>query len=121
MLKGIFFIFSFSRSGSTVLGQKLNNHSQITVINESGLFTLLGILKWKKLSPLRQRYLIQQCNKNNRLCINNDLVEDKQISVDDFFLSYSKFNKPSHWRKTPTNVFYYDYITKTINNSKCIF
>ena len=55
MMKNFFFILSFSRSGSTTLGQKLNNHSDIDLINESWIFNLLGVLKWKKVKPIKAK------------------------------------------------------------------
>ena len=71
MMKNFFFILSFSRSGSTTLGQKLNNHSDVDVINESWIFNLLGVLKWKKLSPLRQKYILNQLNKEQKITTTN--------------------------------------------------
>lgn len=121
MSKCYFFIFSFSRSGSTVLGQKLNNHSNISVINESGLFTLLGFLKWKKLSPLRQRYLINQCHKNIPDLINHIKVISREITVEDFFAKMADSNSSRIGEKTPTNIFHCDYLINTVNNSKYIF
>lgn len=116
-----FFIFSFSRSGSTVLGQKLNNHSQIKVINESGLFTLLGILNWKMLGPYRQRFLIHHWNKNQPQKRRIANISEKPISVNDFYTNILGDSVPIIGEKTPTNVFYSDYISKIIKDAKFIF
>ena len=82
-MKNFFFILSFSRSGSTTLGQKLNNHSDVDVINESWIFNLLGVLKCKKLSPLRQKYILNQLNKGQKsfTTIQANEFKDDTISV----------------------------------------
>lgn len=121
MSKTHFFIFSFSRSGSTVLGQKLNNHSEVKVINESGIFTLLGILKWKKLTPLKQQYLISQHNKNHVEKLSFDNTPKKVVSINDFYQSLYSTESIYIGEKTPTNLFYFNYIYNHINNAKFIF
>lgn len=119
-----FFMLSFSRSGSTVLGQKLNNHSNVTVINESWIFNLLGILGWKKLTPKKQRFLIHTLNKNkgefdNK--INLELVEPHTVSPKHFFERIFNCKTKYIGEKTPTNIFYFDYIKKRIKNARFIF
>ncbi len=120
-MKTIFFIFSFSRSGSTVLGQKLNNHSKIHVINESGMFTLLGILKWKKLTPLKQGYLIWQHNKNKSQPISTEHVLKEPLSIDQFYHHIYSSSDSFLGEKTPTNLFYYHHISASFDNAKFIF
>ena len=107
MMKNFFFILSFSRSGSTTLGQKLNNHSDIDVINESWIFNLLGVLKWKKLSPLRQKYILNQLNKGQKSITNiqaNEIKNDT-ISVEHFFQVIFPTASNFIGEKTPTNLF----------------
>tara|TARA_A200000113_G_scaffold101777_1_gene91255 strand:- start:1489 stop:2430 length:942 start_codon:yes stop_codon:yes gene_type:complete len=123
MMKNFFFILSFSRSGSTTLGQKLNNHSDIDVINESWIFNLLGVLKWKKLSPLRQKYILNQLNKGQKsiTSIQSNEITDDTISVEHFFQAI--FTTASNFigEKTPTNLFYYSYIKAQFKSAKFLF
>ena len=83
-MKNYFFILSFSRSGSTTLGQKLNNHSDVEVINESWIFPLLGTLKWRKITPLRQKYIFNQIEKNRE---NNNSNKFNPKNVESFSVS----------------------------------
>ena len=88
-MKNYFFILSFSRSGSTTLGQKINNHSDVHVVNESWMFSLLGTLKWREITPLRQKYIFNQIEKeaenNNSNKINSDSAKSVAVSVKDLF------------------------------------
>lgn len=123
MMKNFFFILSFSRSGSTTLGQKLNNHSDVDVINESWIFNLLGVLKWKKLSPLSQKYILNQLNKEqkNITTIQQNEIKDDTLTVEHFFQAI--FPKASNFigEKTPTNLFYYPYIKAQFKSAKFLF
>ena len=123
MMKNFFFILSFSRSGSTTLGQKLNNHSEIDVINESWIFNLLGVLKWKTLSPLRQKYILNQLKKGQKsiTTIQANEIKDDTISVEHFFQVI--FPKASNFigEKTPTNLFYYPYLKAQFKSAKFLF
>ena len=98
---------SFSRSGSTVLGQKLNNHSDVRLINESWIFNHLGILNWRKLTPQRQAFLLHLLKKNEDT---SDFI-DLNSSIINTFIG----------EKTPTNIFYFDYIKKRMKDAKFIF
>lgn len=122
-MKNYFFILSFSRSGSTTLGQKLNNHSDIDVINESWIFNLLGVLKWKKLSPLRQKYLLKQLNKGQKpiTAIQSNQIIDDTISVEHFFQAIFPTASNFIGEKTPTNLFYYPYLKSQFKSAKFLF
>ena len=123
MMKNFFFILSFSRSGSTTLGQKLNNHSDIDVINESWIFNILGVLKWKKLSPLRQKYILNQLNKGQKsiTTIQANEIKDDTISVEHFFQSIFPTTSNFIGEKTPTNLFYYPYLKSQFKSAKFLF
>ena len=122
MMKNFFFILSFSRSGSTTLGQKLNNHSDLDVINESWIFNLLGVLKWKKLSPLRQKYILNQLNKGQKITnIKANEIKDDTISVEHFFQAIFPTASNFIGEKTPTNLFYYPYLKAQFKSAKFLF
>ena len=122
MMKNFFFILSFSRSGSTTLGQKLNNHSDVDVINESWIFNLLGVLKWKKLSPLRQKYILNQLNKGQKITtIKANEIKDDTISVEQFFQAIFPTASNFIGEKTPTNLFYYPYLKAQFKSAKFLF
>ena len=122
MMKNFFFILSFSRSGSTTLGQKLNNHSDVDVINESWIFNLLGVLKWKKLSPLRQKYILNQLNKGQKITtIKANEIKDDTISVEHFFQAIFPTASNFTGEKTPTNLFYYPYLKAQFKSAKFLF
>ena len=122
MMKNFFFILSFSRSGSTTLGQKLNNHSDLDVINESWIFNLLGVLKWKKLSPLRQKYILNQLNKGQKITtIKANEIKDDTISVEHFFQAIFPTASNFTGEKTPTNLFYYPYLKAQFKSAKFLF
>ena len=123
MMKNFFFILSFSRSGSTTLGQKLNNHSDIDVINESWIFNLLGILKWKKLNSLRQKYILNQLNKTHKAItpIQASEIEDDTITVEHFFQAIFPTASSFIGEKTPTNLFYYPYLKAQFKSAKFLF
>ena len=122
MMKNFFFILSFSRSGSTTLGQKLNNHSDLDVINESWIFNLLGVLKWKKLSPLRQKYILNQLNKGQKITtIKVNEIKDDTISVEHFFQAIFPTASNFTGEKTPTNLFYYPYLKAQFKSAKFLF
>ena len=122
MMKNFFFILSFSRSGSTTLGQKLNNHSDVDVINESWIFNLLGVLKWKKLSPLRQKYILNQLNKGQKItAIKANEIIDDTISVEHFFQVIFPTASNFIGEKTPTNLFYYPYLKAQFKSAKFLF
>lgn len=121
-MKNFFFILSFSRSGSTTLGQKLNNHSDVDVINESWIFNLLGVLKWKKLSPLRQKYILNQLNKGQKITtIKENEIKDDTISVEHFFQAIFPTASNFTGEKTPTNLFYYPYLKAQFKSAKFLF
>lgn len=123
-MKTYFFILSFSRSGSTVLGQKLNNHSKVTVFNESWIFNFLAILNWKKLTPNRQHFLIHTLNKNinsHKQKIKHEIVTENNISSKEFFTRIVNTNNSFIGEKTPTNIFYYNFIRRRIRNAKFLF
>ena len=121
-MKNFFFILSFSRSGSTTLGQKLNNHSDVDVINESWIFNLLGVLKWKKLSPLRQKYILNQLNKGQKITtIKVNEIKDDTISVEHFFQAIFPTASNFTGEKTPTNLFYYPYLKAQFKSAKFLF
>ena len=121
-MKNFFFILSFSRSGSTTLGQKLNNHSDVDVINESWIFNLLGVLKWKKLSPLRQKYILNQLNKGQKITtIKANEIKDDTISVEHFFQAIFPTASVFIGEKTPTNLFYYPYLKAQFKSAKFLF
>ena len=121
-MKNFFFILSFSRSGSTTLGQKLNNHSNVDVINESWIFNLLGVLKWKKLSPLRQKYILNQLNKGQKITtIKANEIKDDTISVEHFFQAIFPTASNFTGEKTPTNLFYYPYLKAQFKSAKFLF
>ena len=122
-MKNFFFILSFSRSGSTTLGQKLNNHSDIDVINESWIFNLLGILKWKKLNSLRQKYILNQLNKTHKAItpIQASEIEDDTITVEHFFQAIFPTASSFIGEKTPTNLFYYPYLKAQFKSAKFLF
>ena len=121
-MKNFFFILSFSRSGSTTLGQKLNNHSDVDVINESWIFNLLGVLKWKKLSPLRQKYILNQLNKGQKITtIKANEIKDDTISVEHFFQAIFPTASNFTGEKTPTNLFYYPYLKAQFKSAKFLF
>ena len=121
-MKKFFFILSFSRSGSTTLGQKLNNHSDVDVINESWIFNLLGVLKWKKLSPLRQKYILNQLNKGQKITtIKANEIKDDTISVEHFFQAIFPTASNFTGEKTPTNLFYYPYLKAQFKSAKFLF
>ena len=123
MMKNFFFILSFSRSGSTTLGQKLNNHSDIDLINESWIFNLLGVLKWKKLSPLRQKYILNQLNKGQKsiTTIQANEIKDDTISVEHFLQAIFPTLSNFIGEKTPTNLFYYPYLKAQFISAKFLF
>ena len=122
MMKNFFFILSFSRSGSTTLGQKLNNHSDVDVINESWIFNLLGVLKWEKLSPLRQKYILNQLNKGQKITtIKANEIKDDTISVEHFFQAIFPTASNFIGEKTPTNLFYYPYLKAQFKSAKFLF
>jgi hypothetical protein len=123
MMKNFFFILSFSRSGSTTLGQKLNNHSDIDVINESWIFNLLGVLKWKKLSPLRQKYILNQMNKGRKSITTMQVnkIKDDTISVERFLQAIFPTASNFIGEKTPTNLFYYTYLKAQFKSAKFLF
>ena len=123
MMKNFFFILSFSRSGSTTLGQKLNNHSDLDVINESWIFNLLGILKWKKLNSLRQKYILNQLNKTQKAIttIKASEIEDDTITVEHFFQAIFPTESSFIGEKTPTNLFYYPYLKAQFKSAKFLF
>lgn len=121
-MKNFFFILSFSRSGSTTLGQKLNNHSDVDVINESWIFNPLGVLKWKKLSPLRQKYILNQLNKGQKItAIKANEIKDDTISVEHFFQAIFPTASNFIGEKTPTNLFYYPYLKAQFKTAKFLF
>ena len=121
-MKNFFFILSFSRSGSTTLGQKLNNHSDVNVINESWIFNLLGVLKWKKLSPLRQKYILNQLNKGQKITtIKANEIKDDTISVEHFFQAIFPTASNFIGEKTPTNLFYYPHLKAQFKSAKFLF
>ena len=122
MIKNFFFILSFSRSGSTTLVQKLNNHSDVDVINESWIFNLLGVLKWEKLSPLRQKYILNQLNKGQKITtIKANEIKDDTISVEHFFQAIFPTASNFIGEKTPTNLFYYPYLKSQFKSAKFLF
>lgn len=124
-MKNYFFILSFSRSGSTTLGQKLNNHSDVHVVNESWMFSLLGTLKWKKITPLRQKYIYNQIEKgkenNNSNKISSDSVKSVSVSVRHLFETITKSDANFLGEKTPANLFYYNYLKRRFKTAKFIF
>ena len=124
-MRTYFFILSFSRSGSTVLGQKLNNHSDVSMLNESWIFNYLGILSWRKLTPKKQRFLVHLINKNksqyNSSKVNVGLTASKPISVKRFYNRIFECDTTFIGEKTPTNIFYVDYIRKRIKDAKFVF
>ena len=122
-MKNFFFILSFSRSGSTTLGQKLNNHSDVDVINESWIFNLLGVLKWEKLSPLRQKYILNQLNKGQKsiTTIQTNEIKNDTISVEHFFQAIFPTVSNFIGEKTPTNLFYYHYLKAQFKSAKFLF
>ena len=122
MMKNFFFILSFSRSGSTTLGQKLNDHSDVDVINESWIFNLLGVLKWKKLNPLRQKYILNQLNKGQKITtIKATEIKDDTTSVEHFFQAIFPTASNFIGEKTPTNLFYYPYLKAQFKSAKFLF
>ena len=124
-MKNYFFILSFSRSGSTTLGQKLNNHSDVEVINESWMFPLLGTLKWRKITPLRQKYIFNQIEKNrennNSNKFNPKNVESFSVSVRYLFENITNSKASFLGEKTPTNLFFYGYLKRRFKTAKFIF
>ena len=58
------FIFSFSRSGSTLLCNLLNNNENINLINETWLIPTVSILGWKNINYNKQKYLLYLFNKS---------------------------------------------------------
>ena len=122
-MKNFFFILSFSRSGSTTLGQKLNNHSDVDVINESWLFNLLGILKWEKLSPLRQKYIMNQLNMEQKpiTTTQSNEIKDDTLTVEYFFQAIFPTASNFIGEKTPTNLFYYPYLKVHFKSAKFLF
>ena len=123
MIKSFFFILSFSRSGSTTLVQKLNNHSDVDVINESWIFNLLGILKWKKLSPLKQKYILKQMNNEQKpiTTIQANEIKDDTVSVEHFLQIIFPTTSNFVGEKTPTNLFYYPYLKTQFKSAKFLF
>ena len=69
------FIFSFSRSGSTLLCNLLNNQN-INLINESWLIPTVSILGWKNINYNKQKYLLYLFNKSQK----NNKKHKKNIS-----------------------------------------
>jgi hypothetical protein len=124
-MKNYFFILSFSRSGSTTLGQKINNHSDVHVVNESWMFSLLGTLKWREITPLRQKYIFNQIEKeaenNNSNKINSDSAKSVAVSVKDLFETITQSDANFLGEKTPANLFYYNYIKRRFKDAKFIF
>ena len=123
MMKNFFFILSFSRSGSTTLGQKLNNHSDVDVINESWIFNLLGVLKWEKLSPLRQKYIMNQLNNEHKPITTTQAneIKDDTLTVEYFFQVIFPTASNFIGEKTPTNLFYYPYLKTQFKSAKFLF
>ena len=82
-MNNLFFILSFSRSGSTLLCNLLNNNKEINLVNESWLISTISILGWEKINYNKQKYLIKifnksQENKTNHKIISLNICEKKK-------------------------------------------
>ncbi|MGC6489862.1 MAG: sulfotransferase family protein [Flavobacteriales bacterium] len=123
ILKSTFFILSFSRSGSTVLGQKLNNHSKVKVINESWFFTLLAKFRWKTLNITKQKYILHQLFKNNSKLKEKVVFRGSSEHISPNALFTHTYNTKASFigEKTPSNTFIYNYIRTLYPESKFIF
>ena len=89
-MNNLFFILSFSRSGSTLLCNLLNNNKEINLVNESWLISTISILGWEKINYNKQKYLIKlfnksQENKTNHKIISLNICEKKEIYFNDFY------------------------------------
>ena len=125
-MNNIFFLLSFSRSGSTLLSKILNNNKNITVLNESWIFQTLSILGWKKLNYNKQRYILHVYNKSLKIYKNHSLVSNtickrETISVICFYKKIINYNINPIGEKNPVNILYHSYLKNNFEFSKFIF
>jgi len=120
------FIFSFSRSGSTLLCNLLNNNENINLINETWLIPTVSILGWKNINYNKQKYLLYLFNKsqkNNKKQkkISANICVKKQIPINEFYKKLFNINTKLIGEKNPVNTLHIDFINDNFNNSKKIF
>ena len=125
-MNNLFFILSFSRSGSTLLCNLLNNNKQINLVNESWLISTISILGWKKINYNKQKYLIKlfnksQENKTNHKIISLNICEKKEVCFQDFYKKIVGKQKMLVGEKNPVNTLHFNYIYKNFKNSKFLF
>ena len=122
----LFFILSFSRSGSTLLCNLLNNNKDIDLVNESWLISTTSILGWKKINYNKQKYLIQlfnktQNNKTNHKNISLNVCEKKEVYFNDFYKKIIGKKNMFVGEKNPVNTLHFNFIKNNFINSKFLF
>lgn len=125
-MDNLFFILSFSRSGSTLLCNLLNNNKEINLVNESWLISTISILGWEKINYNKQKYLIKlfnksQENKTNHKIISLNICEKKEVYFNDFYKKIVYKKKMLVGEKNPVNTLHFNYIYKNFKNSKFLF
>ena len=125
-MDNLFFILSFSRSGSTLLCNLLNNNKEINLINESWLISTISILGWEKINYNKQKYLIKIFNKSqekrtNHKNISLNICEKKEVYFNDFYKKIIGKKKMLVGEKNPVNTLHFNFIYKNFKNSKFLF
>ena len=125
-MENLFFILSFSRSGSTLLCNLLNNHKEINLINESWLISTISILGWEKINYNKQKYLIKIFNKSqekktNHKIISLNICEKNEVYFNDFYKKIICKKKKLMGEKNPVNTLHFNFIYKNFKNSKFLF
>ena len=76
----------------------------------------------EKLSPLRQKYILNQLNKGQKITtIKANEIKDDTISVEHFFQAIFPTASNFIGEKTPTNLFYYPYLKAQFKSAKFLF
>jgi len=121
-----FFLLSFSRSGSTLLANLLNNHPKIGILNETWVFPTLSILGWDTLNYNKQRYILYIYNKSLRIYdkrtpVPESICERNRISFLAFYKKIIDHNFSTCGTKNPVNILHFPYLKKNVSGAKFIF
>tara|TARA_B100000902_G_scaffold12252_1_gene14894 strand:+ start:24270 stop:25208 length:939 start_codon:yes stop_codon:yes gene_type:complete len=121
-----FFILSFSRSGSTLLGNILNNNKSIKLINESWIIPVVSTLNWKKLNYSKQKYILHLYNNSQKIyldrkIINKKICVNRTISFEEFYNKILEEKEKKVGEKNPSNTLHYKFLKENIKNPKFIF
>ena len=122
----VFFILSFSRSGSTLLTKLLNNHNDIQVANETWVFPTVSILGWTELNYNKQRYILYVYNQSLKIFANfkpitHEICDRETVSFKSFYRKLQDTHSLLHGEKNPVNTFHFSYLHKSFIDAKYIF